>query len=222
MGTQTEGDTKRVVDEVRYKRQTGLYNPADHDVHVTIIGLGNIGSHTGLALARMGIKKFTLVDFDTVEEHNLASQAYRRSDIGAYKAVALEELMREIADVEVSMNMEAYNESIPLYDITVIAVDSMETRHTIESMVRKYHPHTHIVDGRMGGGQIEVHSAKATEWSGTLKEEADIDPCSARYISYTSYIIAGMIANTVKRLLKGEEVRRSTYVHTNTMDVLKI
>jgi tRNA A37 threonylcarbamoyladenosine dehydratase len=194
------------------------------DIHVTIIGLGNIGSHTALALARMGIKKFTLVDFDTVEEHNLASQAYTRAhaEAGANKTDALLELMQEVADVEVSLHTEAYNKDIPVKDITVIAVDSMDTRHEIASILRKHYPHTHVVDGRMGGGQIEVHSADVATWRGTLTTEADTDPCSARYISYTSYIIAGAIANTVKRILSDEEISRSVYLHTNTMEILKI
>ena len=51
----------------RHKRQKAMYDPSDHqDKHVTIIGLGNIGSHTALCLARMGVANMTLVDFDIV------------------------------------------------------------------------------------------------------------------------------------------------------------
>jgi len=205
-----------------HKRQLAIYNPEEHkDVRVTIIGLGNIGSHTALALARMGIQHFLLVDFDTVEQHNLSSQAYTIKQIGMNKTEALADLMAEVSSgCSVNMYTEAYTESMPVNDITVIALDSMDTRHSIEKMLRG--KDTHIIDGRMGGGQIEVHSTSASEWGGTLTAEADNDPCSARYISYTSYMIAGMIANTVKRLLKGEEVRTSTYLHTNTMEILKI
>ena len=130
-------------------------------------------------------------------------------------------MIMEIADTDITVHTEAYNEDIVVHDIVVIAVDSMNTRYRIEEMLRAKYPQTHIVDGRMGGGQIEVHSMSVQDWKKSLCEDADTDPCSARYISYTSYIIAGMIANTIKRLLKNEDVHTSTYLHTNTMDILK-
>ncbi len=207
---------------MRHKRQTAIYNPADYaDKHVTIIGLGNIGSHTALALARMGVAKFSLVDFDTVEDHNLSSQAYTIAQIGENKTSALVTLIGQVSDAEVTVYTEAYKSHIPVSDYTIIAVDSMDTRHDIARDLLLYYPSTHVIDGRMGGGQIEVHQGTPTQWADTLTETADMDECSARYISYTSYIIAGAIANTLKRLLKGEEVATSMYLHTNTMDVLK-
>ena len=67
-----------------------------------------------------------------------------------------------------------------------------------------------IIDGRMGGNSIEVYTrASVSEYEKTLGGEADQVPCSARYISYTSLIIAGLITNQVKRLLKGEEIKRN-------------
>lgn len=207
---------------IDYKRQTDIYNPEEHkDVHATVIGLGNIGSHTTLALARMGIAHFTLVDFDTVEAHNLSSQAYKVSDVGSLKCDALMAHVHEVnEDAHVDTFAQAYSPDIRLHDITVIAVDSMDTRRELATHMLKY-PHTRIVDGRMGGGQVEVHTATGKDYVDTLTREADSDPCSARYISYTSYIIAGMIANTVKRILKNEDVSRGVYLHTNTWEVLK-
>lgn len=206
----------------KYKRQLDIYNPEAHEnVHVTVIGLGNIGSHTTLALARMGIQHFTLVDFDTVEEHNLSSQAYKVGDVGRMKCDALMEAAHEVnEDAHVDTFPTKYTDDIRLHDITIIAVDSMETRRALASLLLKY-PHTQVIDGRMGGGQIEVHTATGKTYSETLTSDADDDPCSARYISYTSYIIAGMIANTAKRILCGEDFPRSVWMHTNTWEVLK-
>lgn len=207
---------------MRHKRQTAIYNPADFaDKEVTIIGLGNIGSHTALALARMGVAKLSLVDFDTVEDHNLSSQAYTIPQVGENKTSALVSLIGAISDAEVTIYTEPYKHHIPVGDFTVIAVDSMETRHDIARDLVQYYPHTHVIDGRMGGGQIEVHNGSVTDWMETLTASADTDECSARYISYTSYIIAGAIANTLKRLLKSETVPTSMWMHTDTMEILK-
>ncbi len=42
--------------------------------HIAIFGLGGVGSYAAEALARTGVKKLTLVDFDTVELSNLNRQ----------------------------------------------------------------------------------------------------------------------------------------------------
>lgn len=54
--------------------------------HVLIVGLGGVGSHAALALARSGIGHFTLVDFDTVDASNINRQAIAyHSTIGKAK-----------------------------------------------------------------------------------------------------------------------------------------
>lgn len=42
--------------------------------HVTIFGIGGVGGTAALALARMGIGKISIYDFDVVEETNLNRQ----------------------------------------------------------------------------------------------------------------------------------------------------
>lgn len=221
MRTEAEGQgaRDRELGDV-HKRHTAIYNPATHNAHVTVIGLGNIGSHTTLALARMGIATLTLVDFDTVEVHNLASQAYRLGDVDARKVDALSALVAEVSDARVLTVPEAYSDAVPVTPVTVIAVDSMATRRDIARKLAD--ADTFIIDGRLGGGQVEVHTGTVREWGTTLTSEADTDPCSARYISYTSYLVAGLIADTLKRHLLGEPVQRSVYFHADTLEVLKV
>lgn len=63
--------------------------------HVGIAGLGGLGSHVAVLLARLGIGTLTLVDFDSVDETNIHRQAYELADIGKPKTQALyEHLMR--------------------------------------------------------------------------------------------------------------------------------
>jgi len=208
-----------------YKRQTDLFDPADFEnVRVVIVGLGNIGSHTALALARMGIQKFTLVDFDTVEAHNLASQAYTIEYLDTGKVNAIAEMILAInPNATVCHESKAYQETSIVYDadtIMVCAVDSMTTRYEICEMIEG--TGCMVFDGRMGGGQVEVHAQYAKDWRATLTHDADTDPCSARYISYTSYIIAGLLTNTIKRYLNKEKYTKKLVMHTNNYDVIKI
>lgn len=207
-----------------YKRQIDLFNPALHeDAKVVLVGAGNIGSHTALALTRMGIKNFTLVDFDIVEEHNLSSQAYSWRDNNKKKIDVLESHMLAInTAIQVQKIYVAYQNAGVTIDadtILVSAVDSMHTRKAICEMIQD--SGCLVVDGRMGGGQIEVHAQRASEWGATLVDEADSDPCGARYISYTSYIIAGLIANTIKRHLQGQRFPSRILLHCDTLELIK-
>ena len=63
---------------------------------VGIAGLGGLGSHIAINLARSGVGLLKLVDFDVVEPSNLNRQAYRVSDLGRYKTEALKEQILEI------------------------------------------------------------------------------------------------------------------------------
>ncbi len=64
---------------------------------VAICGLGGLGSNIAIALARAGIGKLLLIDFDRVDITNLHRQQYKANQIGLYKADALAENLREIA-----------------------------------------------------------------------------------------------------------------------------
>jgi sulfur carrier protein ThiS adenylyltransferase len=63
---------------------------------VGIAGLGGLGSHVAIALARTGVGNLHLVDFDVVEPSNLNRQEYRMQHIGMNKTEALARQLKEI------------------------------------------------------------------------------------------------------------------------------
>ena len=77
-----------LVQEKRHgKEKQELFQKA----HVAIAGLGGLGSHVAIMLARLGVGTFTLVDFDVVDETNIHRQHYDLQDIGKEKTKALKE-----------------------------------------------------------------------------------------------------------------------------------
>ena len=52
---------------------------------VAVCGLGGLGSNIAVALARAGIGKLILIDFDRVDITNLHRQQYKANQIGRYK-----------------------------------------------------------------------------------------------------------------------------------------
>lgn len=59
------------------------------DFSITICGAGALGANLCESLARSGFNQLRVIDRDRVEERNLSTQPYFRSDIGSQKAKIL-------------------------------------------------------------------------------------------------------------------------------------
>ncbi|MDJ0617645.1 MAG: ThiF family adenylyltransferase [Calothrix sp. MO_192.B10] len=59
------------------------------DFPITVCGAGALGANMSENLTRSGFGKLRIIDRDRIEERNLSTQPYYRSDIGAYKAKIL-------------------------------------------------------------------------------------------------------------------------------------
>lgn len=64
---------------------------------VAICGLGGLGSLIAILLARAGIGRLSLLDFDKVDLSNLHRQQYFADQIGMYKTEALSQIICRIA-----------------------------------------------------------------------------------------------------------------------------
>lgn len=63
---------------------------------VGVAGLGGLGSHIALSLARSGVGKLVVADFDTVEISNIHRQCYPLSSVGMRKTDAIREEISRI------------------------------------------------------------------------------------------------------------------------------
>ncbi|MDB2123780.1 HesA/MoeB/ThiF family protein [Clostridium paraputrificum] len=67
--------------------------------HVVIVGLGAVGSWVSALLVQSGVKRFTLIDNDTVDITNLHRQfAFEEDDIGKLKTDVIETRLRKFDD----------------------------------------------------------------------------------------------------------------------------
>ena len=76
---------------------------------VAICGLGGLGSNIAIALARAGVGKLILIDFDRVDITNLHRQQYKADQIGMYKTEALAKNLKEISPY---ISLEVHTERI--------------------------------------------------------------------------------------------------------------
>lgn len=207
---------------ISYMRQATIFDPTAHaDTTVAIIGAGNIGSNAALQLVRMGVSKFIIYDHDTVEAHNLSSQHYDLRHLGKLKVEALAEQMRALnkeASIEVTP-LEYHGEKLAA-EVLISAVDSLDIRRAIDAGMKANSYAPYVIDGRAGGGQVEVYSQEASEWGATIPEEGDTDPCGARFIAYASAIMGALICNQVKRHLLEQTVKPRVLFHCDTYQLL--
>lgn len=73
-----------------------FFQPEKYDGRIHIIGCGSVGSTLAENLARCGVTKMTLWDFDTVESHNIVNQMFSQQHIGKPKVEALADILVDI------------------------------------------------------------------------------------------------------------------------------
>ena len=118
---------------------------------VAVCGLGGLGSNIAIALARAGIGKLILIDFDRVDITNLHRQQYKADQIGMYKTDALTVNLREIAPyIELEVHTERITEDnvITLLqdaDIICEAFDDAECKAMLTNTVLSEMPDKYLV-----------------------------------------------------------------------------
>ena len=133
---------------------------------VAICGLGGLGSNIAILLARAGIGKLILIDFDRVDITNLHRQQYKASQIGMYKTEALAENLREINPY---IDLEAHTERITednairlLKDADIIceAFDDAECKAMLTNTVLSEMPDKYLVAASGMAGMETANSIK--------------------------------------------------------------
>ncbi|MBE3605574.1 sulfur carrier protein ThiS adenylyltransferase ThiF [Campylobacter sp. RM13119] len=87
---------KDVLKAMIAARNSPELNEALSNACIGVAGLGGLGSNIALSLARVGIAKLVLADFDVVEPSNLNRQQYFVKHIGMKKTEALKNLITDV------------------------------------------------------------------------------------------------------------------------------
>lgn len=129
---------------------------------VAVCGVGGLGSNIAISLARTGIGKLILIDFDRVEITNLNRQQYKISQLGQYKAQALGDNLKEIApyvEIEIHNKLITEENAIELLkdaDIICEAFDKAENKAMLTNIVLEQLPDKYYV---AGSGMASIDSA---------------------------------------------------------------
>lgn len=204
---------------VSYGRQAEILDPdLAASTHITVLGLGTVGSNAAVELARMGIGSLHVADMDEVEDVNLPSQAYHLSDIGRPKAEALADRLAEVSDrVDVRAEaVELYGGEVFDDGPVILAVDNMDVRRQMVELSLADRPgHPLVVDGRMAAKMWQLlafdprEAEQVSRWVADHyfpQDQAVQLPCGGRTVSFIGAFMGGLIASYVCRHLVGEDL----------------
>ncbi|MDO8447076.1 MAG: ThiF family adenylyltransferase [Deltaproteobacteria bacterium] len=170
-----------------YKRTYTVWGESNHAnlarLRVGIVGLGSVGSIVAETLARMGLQRFTLIDFDTVLPHNLDRLlGATEEDIGKLKVLIAERQIRNSATAaKVDINAvsysiaeeKGYNAALDC-DVLFSCVDRPRARYILNHFA-----YAHLIPVIDGGIEVRFKHGKFSGVDWQLQTVAPGRPCLA-------------------------------------------
>ena len=180
---------------------------------VAICGLGGLGSNVAISLARAGVGKLILVDFDLVDITNLHRQQYKAAQVGMYKTEALAENLKEIAPYislelhTICITEENADELLKDADIICEAFDGAECKAMLTNIVLEKMPEKYLV---AASGMAGMGSANSIQTRRIMKhfylcgDEVSDAAEGMGLVASRVMICAAHQAHTVLRILANE------------------
>ena len=177
---------------------------------VAVCGLGGLGSNIAITLARSGIGKLILIDFDKVDITNLHRQQYKANQIGMNKTDALRDNLLEIAPyVALETHTICVTEENAAHllhgaDIICEAFDDAECKAMLTNLVLEEMPDKYLVAASGMAGFGSANSIKTRKITSKFylcgDEQSDVQS-EGSLVSSRVMLCAAHQAHTVLRIL---------------------
>jgi len=180
---------------------------------VAVCGLGGLGSNIAIALARAGIGKLILVDFDCVDITNLHRQQYKANQIGLYKTDALAENLLEIAPyteiktVTAKITEENFADLLKEADVVCEAFDNAEAKAMLVNGVLEQLPQCYLVAASGMAGMDTPNTIRTRKVMGRFYlcgDETNDVADTIGLVAPRVMLCAAHQAHTVLRILAGK------------------
>lgn len=164
-------------------RHVDVFSPDAFDGKtIDVIGAGATGSRIVLSLAKLGLLNIRVWDFDEVEAHNIANQAYSLDDIGTLKVEALQKLVKQQTGTKIEIHPEAVDGTQELGDVVFLLTDTMASRKEIWKKGLRYKTRTRLmIETRMGSDEGRVYTIEPKRpkqvkgWEETLYDDVETE-----------------------------------------------
>lgn len=131
-----------------------------------ICGLGGLGSNIAISLARAGVGRLILIDFDKVDISNLHRQQYKAGQVGMNKTDALRENLKEISPYielithNIRVSEENFMELLGEADVILEAFDNAEAKAMLVNGVLENLPDKYLIAASGMAGFGSANSIK--------------------------------------------------------------
>ncbi len=176
---------------------------------IGIAGCGGLGSNCAVALARVGVGKLIIADYDIIEESNLNRQYFFYDQIGKIKSESLKYNIKKInknIDVishNIFIENENFKEIFNECDLVIEAFDKTESKEMIIKAMNQFFPDKKLIMGIGMSGWGKNDIIKETRYDNIIicgdqeNEISDDFPPLAPRVG----IVANMQANVALELL---------------------
>ncbi|HEU5114210.1 MAG TPA: ThiF family adenylyltransferase [Candidatus Paceibacterota bacterium] len=189
-----------MIDAIRHIE---VFSPETFGGHqVDIVGVGATGSRIALSLAKLGLSNIHVWDFDHVEPHNVANQAFGNHQVGKLKVEALQELVKEQTGTEIAVHAERVNGTQRLGSVVFLLTDTMASRQEIWKAGIRYKPHVKLlIETRMGKNSGRIYAVNPSSpahvkgWEATLYSDdvAEKSACGTSIsVGPTAEVVSGL------------------------------
>lgn len=154
--------SRKEIDAAFDERFPPQVKQALNEARVAVAGLGGLGSHIAVMLARSGVGHLLLVDFDTVDVTNLNRQAYGIRHIGMAKTDAMRDILKDInpyLDVRTERIRVASDSAVELFagwPLVCEAFDLPDQKAMLISALLAGCPDTMVVSGSGMAGYADA------------------------------------------------------------------
>ena len=189
-----------------------MYKKILKDSCVGIAGCGGLGSNCAVALARVGIGKLILADFDIVTESNLNRQYFFLEQLGQKKVLALRDNIQRInKDVlvhvlDLKLTPDIIKKKFKDCNVIVEAFDLAQMKHMLIETILTEFPDKYIVAGSGLAGWGKNNDIKTVQYD-------NLFICGDQYIEVNDNcpplaprvgIVANMQANQVLEIIMND------------------
>lgn len=168
-----------------------------------IVGAGTVGSNVAHALAAIGVRRMTIVDYDEVGIHNLPSQVFTSAQVGYSKAECLAQNLVDRFGLDGLVVDAVHGKFTPQfpkdagdpYSIIVSGADSMTVRKMVSMWARG--TDARLIDTRCAGHEVQTWAYDTADreqfdtYQSTMYGDGEASPlpCGGEM-----YPVAGLVA----------------------------
>lgn len=213
-----------------------FFQPEKEDARIHIIGCGSVGSTVAENLARCGLTKFTLWDFDRVETHNIVNQMFSQDDVGKLKVEAVRDMLISInpdAAQDIEVKQEGWQGKM-LSGYIFLCVDSIELRREI---VEKHMDSPFVKAVFDFRTLLESAQHYAADWSNykmkqdllnsmqfsheEAKDETPVSACGVTLgVATTVRLICALGVNNFINFVKGNDIKKLILIDGFQFDLM--